>query len=279
MVAQIKMAYKWVQALSLDVVLGSGLLNLAIARYYGADLPLVVVLGLMIAVWCIYTIDHLSDAKGVKKQASTYRHRFHQQHFKSLCIVLVFIAMVGIAMLQAMPLIVVKWGFGCVLFMALYFILIRFHAFWPKELLIAFGYTCGVFLGPITLATASLTLFHYILIPQIFLLALANLLIFSCFDLESDKQDGHYSLAIHLGVRTSQKLTLCLIASGLLLSALLIYAARLMITQDIQLLIIIMNLLLLMLLLRKDSFRQHELYRVIGDGIFFIPALILLYGS
>lgn len=264
--------------MSLDVVLGSGLLNLAIAKYYGVNLPFTAVAGLMIAVWLIYTYDHLSDAKKVDKAAATYRHRFHQQHYKSLTIALLLMMAFGVGVLFFLPLMVLKWGVMCAAIVAFYFVLLKLRAFWFKELLIAICYTIGVFLAPLSLSGAPLTTFQLLLTLQILLLALANLIIFSCFDYESDQQDGHYSLAIHIGLARSRVAAISLVGVGLAMCVLLFFSAKLMITQEVQLLIFIMNLLLLLILLKERKFRQHDLYRIIGDGVFFIPALILLYG-
>lgn len=277
MIAALRKAYKFAQALSLDVVLGSGALSLAIARYFGVELPLVVVLGLMIAVWFIYTYDHLSDARKVNRHASTYRHRFHQLHFRFLRLALIFAALAGIIMTFFMPLVVITWGLGCVVVVAGYFFLIKLHAFWPKELLVGICYTFGVFLGPLSLAEAPLNVFQLLLIPEILLLALANLILFSYFDSETDKQDGHYSLAIHLGLASSRRLVLALLIAGMSMSIILFFTAALSITRELQALIFSMNLVLLIMLLKNRSFQKHELYRLIGDGIFFIPALLLLW--
>jgi 4-hydroxybenzoate polyprenyltransferase len=275
-VQDLRKAVQWAQALSLDVVLGSGLLSLTIAKYYGVRLPLAVMLSLMLALWLIYTYDHLRDAKKVPWMAATFRHKFHQQHYKALSIGVGAVALAGLCLLPFLPLIVVYWGLGCAACVAAYFFLIRLRAFWPKELLIAGCYTFGVFLGPLSLSATPLTFYQLLLIPQIVLLAFSNLIIFSYFDCESDQQDGHYSLAIHLGAGTSRRLALALLIAGLALCVFIYSLADLSISREVQQLVFVMNLLLLMLLLKKDSFRRHELYRLIGDGIFFIPALLLL---
>ncbi len=273
----IKKVYRWIQATSLDVVVGSGLLTLSIAKYYKVSLPVPVVSCLMIAVWLIYTFDHLSDAKKIGKRAATFRHRFHQQYYKPLQGVLIFVLLAGVAAVCFLPPVIVKNGVICASIVFFYFMLLKLRSVWFKELLIAFCYTAGVFLGPLSLTQEVLTIIQLLLIPQVFLLALANLIIFSCFDYENDKKDAQYSLAIHLGLLRSRSLALGLVAAGFIISLLMFFSARLMLTIEIQILIFIMNLLLLFILLKEEHFRRNELYRVIGDGIFFIPALILLY--
>lgn len=275
----IKKAYNLAQAVSLDVVLSSGLLSLAIGRYYKVSLPLSVVISLMIAVWLIYTFDHLSDAGKTRKEASTLRHRFHQQYQKPLKVFFFLFVMVGAAVVCLLPAVVLKNGFICLGIVLLYFLLLKLPAFWFKELLIAACYTVGVFLGPLSLSQAPLTLSQLLLVPQILLLALANLIIFSCFDYENDKKDGHYSLAICLGIARSKKLAHGIILAGLGLSLGMFFQAELLLTQGLQFLVVVMNMLLGMLLLKEERFRKNELYRIVGDGIFFLPALILLYAG
>lgn len=275
---QIKKGYRWFQALSLDVVLGSGLLALTIAKYYQVRLPLSVVSCLMLAVWIIYTFDHLSDAqKTGKKKASTHRHRFHQQHYKVLKVALALVMTAGILLAFTLPPVVIKWGIICAFSVAVYFLLLKIRTFWFKELLIAVCYTIGVFLGPLSLSQESLNSFQLLLMPQILLLALSNLIIFSCFDYETDQQDGHYSLALHFGLSHTRKIAIGLVGTGLFVCGLLLFFARSGITLDVQLLIMVMNLLLLLLLIKERIFRKNSLYRAVGDGIFFIPTLLLLY--
>jgi 4-hydroxybenzoate polyprenyltransferase len=270
-------AYKWIQAISLDVVFSSGLLSLAIARYYEVNLPFTVILSLMIAVWLIYTYDHLSDAGKLDKEASTLRHRFHQQHSKRLKAAFLLLLCVGIGVVWLLPAIVIKNGLICSALVLFYFMLLKLPAFRFKEILVAVCYTIGVFLGPLSLSQATLNFFQLLLIPQVLLLALANLIIFSCFDFDHDREDGHPSLAISLGLKRSRKLAFGILLSGLILCICMLFQARLLLTQGIQCLILIMNLLLLLILLNEERFRQNDLYRIVGDGIFFIPSLILLY--
>ncbi|WP_152426440.1 hypothetical protein [Cesiribacter andamanensis] len=269
--------YRWVQALSLDVALGSGLLSLAIARYYQVALPGLAVLALMLAVWVIYTFDHLSDARKLKTAAATYRHRFHQQHYRLLCRLLLLAVALGLGLASQLPESVLRWGLVCTALVGVYFWLLQVYAFRYKELLVSACYTLGVFLAPLSLVSHPLTPIQLLLIPQIFLLALSNLLIFSYFEYQTDRQDGHFSLALHFGGLPIKRLTLALVSIGLLLCGLLYAAASLLISREVQLLLFSMNLLLLLLLLKEALFRKHERYRIIGDGIFFIPALLLLY--
>src|SRR5690554_6802588 len=86
--ARLRIFYDNLQILSIDIVLGACAGMLFFDRLIGADLRMLLYVLLGLAVWCIYTFDHLLDAKQIKKTASTPRHAFHQKHFRTLAILL-----------------------------------------------------------------------------------------------------------------------------------------------------------------------------------------------
>lgn len=53
---------------------------------------------LPLAVWVIYTGDHLLDAYRLQDQASTPRHRFHHRHFKLLLALAVIAAVTAVTL-------------------------------------------------------------------------------------------------------------------------------------------------------------------------------------
>lgn len=272
---RISKAYKWIQIVSLDVVIGSALLNLAVAKYYEVSLSIPIVLSLMAAVWIIYTFDHLSDARKNKKVAASIRHRYHQKHFKSISIILFLVLIGSIPLVLLLPITLVKWGILSLVLIAFYFLLLRLKTFWFKEFFVSIIYTLGVFLAPISLRDQTLDPFQALLIPQILILALINLLMFSYFDYKADKQDGHYSFPLNFGLSLTKKLTIGLIIVGLGFCLVTFFLAEIATTQDLQILLFTMNLVLLVILMKENSFSENNLYRVLGDGIFFIPSIFL----
>ena len=79
--------YKYIQALSLDVSFGATIMSAFIAHFLGVQVGMNIYISLFIAVWLIYTIDHLIDAKRIKSEAQSFRHKFHQKHFKPLSVI------------------------------------------------------------------------------------------------------------------------------------------------------------------------------------------------
>src|SRR5690606_21598184 len=96
--SRFKIFYDYLQVLSIDIVIGACAGMLFFDRLIGADLRPLLYLLLALAVWCIYTFDHLLDARQIKKAASTPRHAFHQKHFKTLASLLVILGILGLGM-------------------------------------------------------------------------------------------------------------------------------------------------------------------------------------
>src|SRR5690606_11649255 len=120
--------YRYLQTLSIDIVLGACAGMLFFDRLIEAELNLIVYLLLGLAVWCIYTFDHLLDARQIGKHASTFRHAFHQEHFKVLSIFLGLIGSVGLILalnlLKINDILILGLGMGALIL--LIFILLKF---------------------------------------------------------------------------------------------------------------------------------------------------------
>jgi hypothetical protein len=108
--------YKIFQALSLDVVIGAIIFSLAISKYYKVNTPCIILICLAIAIWVIYTCDHLLDAKRIKGNASTHRHQFHQKYNKPLLIATFVLSIIGVVSTYYLPKVVFFVGLTAVLF-------------------------------------------------------------------------------------------------------------------------------------------------------------------
>jgi hypothetical protein len=272
-----RLLYQVFQALSLDVVLGAIIFSTAIARYYKVQLPVTALVSMSIAVWLIYTFDHLLDARKINGIPSTFRHRFHRQYQKPLIAVGLVLLVLGSVMAFYLPAIIFYTGLLGVCCTAMYFLVLQKTAFWQKEICIAVGYTWGIFVAPLSLYQGHLNVSQWLLIPQVFLVVFANLLIFSWFDVVSDKRDGHKSMVIYWGITRSEKIIQLIIGIGILLGFIIFFLNRTESTLVMQLLRLLMFCLLLLIYKKHQLFRVNDLYRVIGDGIFYIPVLFIIY--
>jgi 1,4-dihydroxy-2-naphthoate octaprenyltransferase len=114
------------------------------------------------------------------------------------------------------------------------------------------------------------------LMPEVFLLVLSNLLMFSWFDFAKDKKSGFPSIVTKLGQARAEKIIKVLLTTGMLycVAMLLIYFDKP--TALMQSVLLCMYGFLAFIFKYDRLFRPNDSYRVIGDGIFFIPVLILL---
>src|SRR5690606_7189822 len=196
--------------LSIDILLGACAGMLFFDRLIEAELNLIVYLLLGLAVWCIYTFDHLLDAKQIGKHASTLRHSFHQKFFNTLSISLVLVGSIGLILaLNLLKLIdIIILGLGMGTFILLFFILLKLSPqkfVLLKEISIATLYVGGIMLAPF---------FHNDLeeVPAYFwmlgiayvLVAWFNTIYLGILDNETDQKDGLSSLALRIGVSRSR---------------------------------------------------------------------------
>lgn len=262
--------YQYINILSLDVVAGSVICSLFFARILRAPVSHFALGALGLTVWIIYTIDHLRDALTIPRLASTDRHRFHQENFASILIILAAIILIDLAMIWYIPVMILAYGLGLGLLVLIYLIFQRYLKF-LKEVFVACLYTGGVLLPSLAITQESLSPLHYILIGQFCLTALINLLLFSLFDYEQDRHQQQHSFVTWFGPASTRKGILILgLLNVLCCISLWPFFAK------IALIFMLMNGLLLMILLFQKHFVSNNYYRIMGDAIFFIPMLYLL---
>ena len=271
--------YKTFQALSLDIVFGAAIFSMAIGKYYQIKTSWNTLICQSIAIWLIYTFDHLLDAKKIKGDASTFRHQFHKEHKKTVLIISFIVLIFGIINLYYLPPIILKTGLIGLFFVCIYFFISHKLLFWGKEICISLLYTFGIFAGPVCSLEVNLQLIQYILILQVFLLVFTNLLLFSWFDVLKDKQDGHTSIVIQLGKNITELIIKLVLIVSITLNITLLFLSVYTTTLIMQLVLLMMYSILILLFKKDILFRTNDFYRVIGDGIFFIPILFLLYNA
>ncbi|MEK6479115.1 hypothetical protein WJR50_16325 [Catalinimonas sp. 4WD22] len=276
----IKKALRLARTLSLDIVLGAVVGSMFIADYLQVYLPTLSLCALAMSVWLIYTTDHLSDAYKIPHTAHTFRHQFHQKHFKTLSQLLFIVATVGIILLTQLPINLILWGGGVLSLVGLYFLSIRWmnlQNVLHKEFVIAVLYSIGVFLAPIYMSGLTTSPTIWLLFIQYILLALCNLLIFSWYEKELDQLDFHISYATAVGDKTSVKsiLTCIWLLYFITGAGVWLYHSdvQFLITQCI---ILCMVITLHCIFLFPSYFRQYEMYRSIADAVFLYPILYLI---
>lgn len=271
-------AWRILNLLSIDVVMGAMAGMLFFADVLDMSLPMGLYMVLGMAVWSVYTLDHLLDARKTGYPASSDRHRFHQENFKSLSIVLLL--MIGL-------------GLFCVLyFQSLKFILFPglilgivmgiwmglLHLFgkkasWLKEFSTAVFYVSGIAFGPFIFVYPNEipTPFYYFLLGYLVLASL-NLLMLSYLDEQTDRLDGFGSILQVLSRPGLKNLIWVLALTGVvgMLTALLILPSYYSIHASILMLLFLFHI-------REFYAANRDRIREKLEASFLLPFILLLF--
>jgi len=262
--------YQYVNILSIDVAAGAAICALFFARIFQVAVSPYALAALALTVWVIYTIDHLRDARAIQTVASTDRHRFHQQHFRTMIVIALFVTAADFVLIWFMPRSVLTAGLLLWAIVLVYLMFQRYLKF-LKEFFVALLYTAGVILPAVAVLTADLNLVHAVLIGKFFITALMNLLLFSLFDYHEDRRQRQYSFVTWFGPVSTRR--------GIVLLGLLNILLGIVLWSfdpAVALIFITMNLMLLAILFFQQQLVLHNYYRILGDAVFFIPVLYLL---
>jgi hypothetical protein len=263
--------YRTFNILSIDVSFGAICSALFFASLLEVDIRPAGLACLGLTVWIIYTIDHLMDARRIGHTASSERHRYHQQHFSTLSSAVVLAVFLDACLLFFMKEKVVLAGFYLAGLVITYLLLNR-YLYALKEFFVALIFTCGVALPSYAVTTIKLDVIHYVHFITFFFVALLNLLIFSYFDLEHDKRDRLPSLITaheEIGKQAIGAISLCILFTCITEVFMNVHSIH-------TLLIFLMTIFLALIFVFRSAFVSNNSYRLIGDGIFMLPIIVVL---
>lgn len=270
--------YKYIRLLSLDVATGACICAGFFARYAGLQISLTVYLALFMTVFLIYTVDHLLDAFSVGKNASIERHQWHFEHAHSLWPLCVVIAGSLAILTFSLPTEIIKYGMHLAGLVFIYFVISqtkRLKRVIPKEAIIAALYSAGVFL-PIYALQSYFSIQLMCLAFLFFLLSYANLIIISLIEFENDKSQKMVSIATQFGKKTTG-----LIIQTVFVLMLVVLIVSVILFQNVGNFIDYAEVLMLMWALmylvywKRQYLIPEELYRVLGDTVFLLPAFFM----
>lgn len=256
--------------LSLDIVLGADILLFFICKEHGLNIPIPIIIALSVAIWLIYTLDHLNDVRSLLEPSSE-RHQFHKQNFKAILRVAITAFFVGLVNIYWLSIEVVQIGIVVTVFSVIYLFLQAYIARYGfKEVIISFGYAIGIFIYPFTeVGLSSVLILQFV---QLVLLAFMNIILLALYEEDLDKKDGVYSLVIRFG---RQPIKWVFYVSGVLLLSLIAISYQSGYGVNFMLFAAISLLILILILLFPQIFRSGDRYRLFADGIFFIPLVFL----
>ena len=272
--------YQRITWLSLDVVLGAMAGMLFFSRLLRVPLFWEAYVLLGMAVWCIYTADHLLDARKLPVGSSEDRHHFHRNHFNALVISLFIVGDLGfygaIVYFGIGPELFLGVGLG-ILILGIMLMIRKFVAknVWLKELSSAVFYVIGIAWLPWYQVDPIEYSWTALLLTMVYMgLAYLNLMMLSSLDSDKDKEYGFNSISTLLSpgkhLRIIQQLAMLLITISILSLVLLNSLQR-----------IFPAILLVMLFIHYLSFFKSNLssgqIRMRMEAAFLVPAILLLF--
>lgn len=264
--------YGLINILSIDIAVGALCCALFFSSILEVQIRIYGLIALALTVWIIYTADHLRDAKVIGANAASSRHRFHYKYRKLLLTCLLLAVVVDAVVILRMRTQVFYFGIYLFLLVILYLTMQR-HLKILKELFIAVLYTCGILLPSISVTSVELHLTHYLLFLQLTIVAWVNLLMFSWFDYEQDVREAQHSFVTAIGKKTTSS---WLIATSGLQFVIFGLQLWLNVFETSASVLVLMNIALLSVF---KAYREQdkEVFRWIGDAVFFIPGLFWLW--
>jgi 4-hydroxybenzoate polyprenyltransferase len=268
----IERAYRFFNLLSIDIAIGAIACGMYFAWVLHVQVRPYALASLGITVWIIYTADHLLDAWKVKVRASTERHRFHQDHFRTLVVLLTIAVVIDFTLIFFIKRPVLFAGLYMIGLVVVY-LLFHNKLTFLKEFFVALLYCVGVLLPSMTVTDVSLEMKHYILFIAFFMLALINLLLFSLFDRKDDEKDRRQSFVTLFGER-STRVTITILSS--INMVLLFYLFSEWNETLVVMIPFLMSTGLMIIMIFNRWFERNNRYRLLGDAVFLLPLLYVV---
>lgn len=259
--------------LSLDITAGalaSGALAVSIT---GAVLPAAFWLVLPVAVWTIYTADHIADAFRAQSLANP-RHAFHKRFLMPMIILsgAAGIAGGGLAFFF-LPLRILEGGLIVALLAAFHLLLPRLGVLSRgKEVSAAVVYSAGIWFAPLSVVDVALESALFCLV--FFFAVLLNLLMNSIMEIDLDRKENLVYLLSILAPRHAERFVKAGSVLGLL-------AALLCMTPEHRCEWIVLGLIAAVPGLILTFFpRTSQIYRIAGEGVYmlgFLPMALQVF--
>lgn len=259
--------YRICNLLSLDVAAGAVICSLYFSKLLSVTPKIQGMLALGLVVWVIYTADRLLDVRTMTNSATSARHQFHQRYQKLMWVLSILAGLATVSFVYFLRPPVLVGGVCLSLLAGLYLLLQK--QLKAKEFFVAIIYTAGVLLTSLSVTSVEVSYIECLLIMQLFIVALINLLLFSWFEYDTDKQDGHSSFAIRFGKRITGK---CLIGLGAINFLITIWIV-IQTSSLTSFIFLSMTVVLIIIYLQHTFFQINARYRLLGDAVFFIPAI------
>ncbi|WP_420150766.1 hypothetical protein [Spirosoma sp.] len=239
-------------------------------------------IALALVVFIIYTVDRLLDVRkdDTSRQPLTLRHQFHRQHATLLWRIVGVATALTLVLVFFLPVSVVKFGIVlggiCAAYVGAVFRLPARHpALLLKEPLVAVLYTAGIW-GSVWVQRPAVSRIEMAECLMFMGIAFQNLVLFAVMEqYENQSDQAMFSLATHWGQDRCDTilrwLTFGIVAVGFSLC----FLTDDRFAQRSALMLGLMSLTLYGIQRYPAYFLRNERYRWLGDGVFWMPALVL----
>ena len=275
---------KYFGFLSFDVVLGALASAVMAVKLLNVQMPGYWWLILGTAVWLVYMIDHLLDAIKMKNKPQAERRRFINRNFMGLSIAVLLVGLFDLFLsVYYFKKDVLYSGLLIGLIITGYFLLINFFKIkqkilLQKEFIVALIYTAGIYIAPLLRIDFLINTVQFILIVCFFLLVWSDILLIALFEYEKDLHDHFKSFPVLYGKQITQtliKIILFVVLLALIAVNLFFKYNKLFFASSIILACI--AALQFFLLEKKSFYCKNDTYRIITEGMFYLPALLFIF--
>ena len=270
-----------IENLSLHVVAGSICSALFASAVLQVNLPLWWLFSLGLAVWSVYTLDHLFDARLNSGRLKNLRHQFHERHFKTLVLLLLLTSLTGLVIFSRFATLQMWLAAGLLaVFAVMHIVSVNAaslsNKIWlQKEVQIALIYSIGVWLGPLQYKETSIDIQVLMVFASFTLLVWWETSFIAFDELETDLKQQNTTLATRLGIQKTRKLLLSTLVLQLLFTSVLLFLSD-GAAAKVFFVLIMMGLVFAFLFIYRNNLSKSGLLHFAGEMVFCLPLVFYL---
>ncbi len=271
--------FKFINILSIDVVIGAVICSNAFwslqPETNSNKYLLLLILG--ISTWLIYIIDRLFDVN-YSVNGLSERHLFFKRHYFNFQLIAISLATIGLVLCFFIPTKIILLGLINILFLVVYFALIRHYnlknsELSSKEIITSIIYTIGIIGAPF-MVFSSINLSFWILALMLFVCVFQEILWHSVFEFEKNPKINN--LASRIGLLISRKLVNA--CSILVLFVFIFFFGNIStLNSKLALIFAVISLSLSFSLAIPKKIQKNDTYLIFGELLFWLPFLLIFF--
>ena len=270
-----------IRLLSIDILFGVISSYIFAAVLLESELHLLVPLILCLAVWLVYTLDHLSDASYLGTRAVKPVYRWHWEKRRVLLAISAFLFLLALSLsLLYLPPGILLTGLAGAALLTVY-LLVHSHpgrrrGYLFKEFWVGGIYTMGIWGLPVLYRNQPVQPVLVLIIISFFCLVMVNVLTYSYFEQATDRKENLPTFAVRFGPRSCRTLITYFLVTGAMLALTGMFLAGR--GRDFRAagILLLMSLVLSFLYIFPAYFGRKGRFGILADAVFLLPCLIFL---